>query len=121
MAESVIETLGALRQGAAASELDGELTRVVSAVRATAKAGKLQLTLTVKPAANGDTTTLVVLDDVKVTLPKVDRGGTIFYATPGDKLSRRDPRQPELGGLREAAPVVPLRDVNDRRDASADR
>lgn len=117
MADSILETLGALRQGGTAAELDEALSTLVGAVRATAKAGTLTLKLTIKPASKGDVATLVLEDAITVKPPALERGGTIFYAVKGDKLSRRDPRQPELGGLglREVAQIRDnIRDVEER-------
>lgn len=105
---NVLETLGVLRRGRFVEDLAAELGSVVTAVRATGKAGKLTVELTVKPAGKGDDVTLTVADKIVSRMPSPDIGETILYATADGALTRRDPRQGE---------IFEPRDVNDRRAA----
>lgn len=101
-------TLKAIRDGKLNLEAEERLREVIAAVQATGKAGKLTLTLIVKPATKGDTNALVVADQTKVTLPQAGAGETVLFATKDGGLSRRDQRQPELVGLREIKGHTPL-------------
>ena len=102
-----LQMLKELHNGAFDADAAAKLKEVVGAVRATGKTGKLTLTITVKPATKGDSNALVLGDAMKVTLPQLSAGETVFFATNEDALSRRDPRQPELKGLQEVIPMRP--------------
>jgi len=91
------DTLRELRAGRTLDELSEELNRLVGEVRKTGKSGKLLLTIEVKPASKGDIDTVIVTDDIKTKIPKLDRGGTLFFPTNENNLQRNDPRQKELG------------------------
>jgi hypothetical protein len=109
----VLETLKELRHGTFAAELEHELALLVDAVTHAAKAGKLTITLTIAPASKGNAETLLIHDTIAVKAPSLERGGTIMFPTAAGALSRRDPRQPELDGIREAPPAAagPLREA----------
>jgi hypothetical protein len=102
MERAFLDAVREIRNGASMAELGEQLTALVERVASTGKAGKLTYTLTVKPATAGDGHVLMVDDDIKVKLPVEKRGGTIFFSDDSFALSRKDPRQPELTGLREA-------------------
>ena len=99
---SFVETLHDLRKGAALAEAGDRLQALVAAVRDTGKAGKLTLTIEVKPT-KGDHDILTLHDGLKVALPEPDRGVTIMYATDHNTLQRQDPRQPALPDLRDVS------------------
>lgn len=100
MARQFLDTLRDIRQGAVIDELGEELAELVQAVRETGRRGELTFTLTVRPASKGNVDVLALEDSVKVKRPKPERGTSIVYAQPDGSLSRRDPRQPEMTGLR---------------------
>lgn len=104
----MLDTLGVLRRGRFVEDLAAELGSVVTAVRATGKAGKLTVELTVRPAGKGDDVTLTVADRIVSKMPGAEVGETILYATADGGLTRRDPRQGE---------IFEPRDVNERRAA----
>lgn len=81
------------RSGLAHEELTEGLQELVEAVVSERKAGKLVLTMTVKPNGDG---TVMVTDDVKVTAPKPTRGSSLFFVTPENNLQRQDPKQQSL-------------------------
>jgi len=110
--QSFVEVLKDVRQGAAIDDLTTHLTDLVESVRKTGRAGKITLTLTVKPAAKGEVNALMVDDAVSVKKPTMEHGTTVFFATAENGLSRRDPRQPELIDLRQPAPVAHLKDAS---------
>ena len=108
------ETILQINNGSTVVEMNEELAKVVAAVRATGKAGSLTLTLKVMPASKGSTEVLMVESGVKTKLPERERGSTVFYATPENRLVRNDPRQQMLP-LRVVdidSPARELKEVN---------
>jgi hypothetical protein len=53
--------------------------------------------LSLKPGKGGQ---IEVFDDIKVKSPKEERGSSIFFATPEGNLTRDDPKQLQIDGLR---------------------
>lgn len=90
------ETLRDLRAGRTQDELAEAMNQVVKAVRETGKVGEVTLTIRVKPASAGNTDTLMLSDAIKTKIPQLERGASIFFATPDNNLTRRDPNQREL-------------------------
>lgn len=107
MSQSFIDTVRELRGGESLQDLADELQGLVAQVRVTGRPGKLAYTLTVKPASKGNVDTLLLEDAITVKAPKLDRAATVMFATANNFLSRSDPRQPELAGLREVATMRP--------------
>jgi hypothetical protein len=89
------------RNGATHDECSDALQELVAAVTAANKAGKLTLTITIKPAGR-DSGALEVGAEVKLSPPKAVPGVAIFFATPENNLQRQDPRQATLA-LRDIA------------------
>lgn len=96
MAGKFFTTLRDLRAGETLSELDGAIAEVVSAVKATGKAGEVILKIKVRPPKKSSGVYLTVEDDVTVKVPKQDRADTIFFPTADNGLSRQDPSQMPL-------------------------
>ncbi|MEE4493533.1 hypothetical protein [Streptomyces sp. BE230] len=88
-------------------ELSTKLHELIEAIRETGKAGSLSLKIDIKPIAGTDGRTLTVTDTVAARLPKTERPKSIFFATDDGNLSRTDPRQPVITGLREVEPTTP--------------
>ena len=86
--------------GTTHEELSGALYDLAERVRETGKKGTLTLTVEVEPM-KGDTQVLVVYDQIKLRLPEFARPASVFYADDQGNLSRSNPDQPELAGLRE--------------------
>ena len=91
------QTLDALRYGTLADELTNKLQDLTAACATTGRAGAITLTLTLKPGKGGQ---IEVFDDVKLKLPKEERGSSLMFATPDNNLTREDPRQTSIEGLR---------------------
>jgi hypothetical protein len=100
-ARPFLDLLREHRNGLTHDELTEALQEVVAAVAEERKAGKLVLTINIKPHGDG---AVMVMDDVKVTKPRPTKGGALFFVTPENNLARQDPKQPNL----------PLREVGDR-------
>lgn len=112
---SYYEVLRELRAGQTIVELSEKLTEIVKAVRDTGKAGALTLTLKVKPASKGDEISALMLEEiVKAVTPEKDKSSTIFYANHENVLTRFDPRQPQLPGLK----VVDMPQSKDLKEVS---
>jgi type I site-specific restriction endonuclease len=92
-ARPFLDLLREHRNGVTHDELSQALQEVVAAVSTEGKAGKLQLTIAVKPHGDG---AVMVMDEVKVTVPKKTKGGSLFFVTPENNLARQDPKQPNL-------------------------
>lgn len=90
-------TVEALRFGTLGDELTDRLCDLTAACASTGRAGSITLTLQLKPGKGGQ---IEVFDDVKLKLPKEERGSSLMFATPENFLTREDPRQIEIEGLR---------------------
>jgi hypothetical protein len=93
------------RNGVAHDELSDALQECVAAAIQEGKTSTLTLKITVKPA-NVGAGALMVTDDIKTSLPKPEKGGSIFFASPENNLIRDDPKQHKLP-LQEISPRMP--------------
>jgi hypothetical protein len=91
------DTLRDLRGGAVLDELAEQMQHVVDAVSTTQAAGKLTLTITVKPQPGTDA--FLVADEIKATLPRQKSKGSLLFPTPEGNLQRLNPNQRELPGM----------------------
>jgi len=57
---------------------------------------QLVLKLKVKPSKTGP---FEIIDDIKLNMPKEDKGTSLMWPTPEGHLQSNDPRQNELPGL----------------------
>lgn len=104
------ETLVALNGGTTHAEASNLLADLVAAVRDTGKKGSLTLTVDLAPL-KGASNQLVVAAHVSVKAPKADSRTAVFFVDSNGGLSRNDPNQLELDGLRVVEPK-PARTVN---------
>jgi hypothetical protein len=91
------DTISQLRYGTLLDELTSELNTLVTKCESTGKAGELVLKIKLKPGSGGQ---IEVSDDLVVKSPKEPRGTTIMFSTPEGNLTREDPRQLKIEGLR---------------------
>ena len=96
------------RNGSTNDEIGDALRDLVAAVTDEGKAGKLVITIGIKPMGKSDG--LEVSCDIKATPPKPTPGVSIFFATPDNELQRNDPRQAAME-LREITPGTAHRGV----------
>lgn len=75
-------------------DLENSLDQIVVATQETGKAGKLSIEIEITP--NEKTGAIEVSGGIKVKLPQPNRKAAIFYVTPDNKLTRRDPRQLDM-------------------------
>jgi len=86
-------------RGRTHEELSEALWDLISRVEETHKKGSLTLTLSIEPLKENKDM-LAVTDEIKLKLPEFDRPGSIAYVDHDGNLSRNNPNQPELTGLR---------------------
>ena len=100
--ESFATVLTELRRGKTIDELGRQLKEVIAAVMHTGKKGQVQLTIDINPDKNMEESNQVyVTDKVKITLPQPDRASSTFFITEDFGLSRNDPRQLSMEGLKD--------------------
>jgi hypothetical protein len=88
------------RDGGLNAELSDAMAEVVSAVVDQEKQGTVTLKVTVAPVGDGGGNQVLISDEVKVAPPEPPRPKKLFFADSSGNVSRRDPRQNELPGLR---------------------
>ena len=104
------ETINALRFGTLSDELTDKLRDLVATCATTGKNGSISLNLTLKPGKGGQ---IEVFDEIKLKLPKEEKGSSLMFASPENNLQREDPRQMSLPELRrvETNPSTEVRKV----------
>ena len=100
MARPFLETFGQMRSGRLMEDCATGLQEIVNAVRITGKSGEMTIKIKVKPPKAGGAAYLMVEDSLSVKVPKLDHGDTVFFHTKDGGLSRQDPSQQELFGVR---------------------
>lgn len=103
MARPFADVLRDLRSGTLYDELTAQFGELAVAVRDTRKAGKITITLSMKP--NGDDSVFVT-DKVTASIPEAAKGDTLFFVTSSGSVVRSDPRQENLP-LRRVADTTP--------------
>jgi len=94
---ALLETLKQQRKGAFIEELEEKFSELVHSVHDVNKAGKITITLKLKPLKPGvESDTVTLEDEINLTTPKPDKKASVFYATPSGTLSRTDPNQMEM-------------------------
>lgn len=91
------QTIETLRFGTLGDELTDKLRDLTAVCATSGKAGTITLVLQLKPGKGGQ---IEVFDEVKLKLPKEEKGSSLMFATPENFLQREDPRQLQLEGLR---------------------
>ena len=104
MSRPFMDFLREHRSGSTHDELSDALQELVAAVTQEGKAGKLTLSISIKPAGR-DSGALEVAAEIKSAPPKQQPGVAIFFATPENNLIRQDPRQASME-LREIGPAT---------------
>lgn len=101
--------IATLEDGELSNDLSEQVRDIVARLNdvVAAQGGTPKGSLVLKIDFKLDSGVIETKADVKVTMPKQVRRKTVMYATPGNHLSRKNPKQQEL----------PFRDVNAGRDA----
>ena len=93
------DVLNSLRRGKTHREAGNLLQELIREVQATGRQGSLTLKLKVSRNKSG---MLEIDDTLSTVLPKPDRDSSLFFADDDGNLSKDDPRQPEIPGIRVA-------------------
>ncbi len=102
------------RRGDCLSDLSAAMREASKATQLTGKASTVTLKIKLAPTSSIKGA-ISVCDDIKVTLPKEDKGGSLFYGAEDGSLLRDDPKQQHLelktvtGGAKDGA--IELRKV----------
>jgi hypothetical protein len=111
-ARSFLDTLTKLRYGECVENLTQEMHQLLCAVNRTGRAGSLTLKIHVKPVDKGPSVERIEMrDDIKLNMPKPERGATFLFLDGANNPSTQDPRQPQLE-LRAVPAEKPAREVS---------
>jgi hypothetical protein len=91
------DTLAQLRYGKAAEELTEAMATLIAKCTETGGKGSITLKLSIAPGKSGQ---VEIVDTITSKLPEFTRSTSLFFVTPEGNLSRNDPRQGELPGVR---------------------
>ena len=112
---AILGVLTEHRKGEVLTDLSEALREVTEAVQLVGKSGSLTLKLKVA-CAQGTSNTLIISDEIKVTIPKAQKQGSVFYADSDNNLVRDDPDQTSLNlqivDLKKETQVVPVVNLN---------
>lgn len=101
-ARPALDLIGDLRRGKAAHELTEQLHDLIAACLDTGKKGELVLKLTVEPDTD-DETRMKVTDVIATKTPKRSQKPSLFFVDHDGNLTRSDPLQTSIDGVRDAA------------------
>ena len=112
-----LNIISAHKGGTIITDVSAALKQVTAAVQQTGRAGKVTLTMSLRPAGTGTVGTLVFEARVKAAAPETASPASIFYADEDFNLVREDPAQAKLD-LRvvEAEPKQPTESLRKAGD-----
>ncbi len=93
--EGAIGVLKDIRRGNVVAELDDAITEVVAAIEEN-QGGSGKVTLTIGVSYDNSTQAYKVTGKVVPVLPKKKEHASLFFATPGNKLTRANPNQRDM-------------------------
>lgn len=103
------DVLKEINGGDSHDELSDALNELVTAVNDTGRVGTLTYVVKVKPAGKNAHGNVIILDEVKIKLPQLDRAESVWFVTSDGNVSRENPNQLKFESLREVpAPAVPV-------------
>lgn len=82
-------------KGKSHDELSYRLRDLLEAIESTGKGGSITYRLTIKPEPRADHA-VVITDEIKSSVPNLDRPASIFFIDDSFRLQRNDPRQLSL-------------------------
>ena len=96
-AGEAIELLAQQRSGTLLAEVGEAASEIARLIRERGRgSGKVTVTIDLRAATKGAGKALSIAATVKTTMPRAEVEETLMYVGEDGKLSRRDPRQPEL-------------------------
>lgn len=107
------QLLGALNDGELHQDMSEDMREMVAKLHDHARehGGKPSATMTLTVEMKLDGGLIMVKAEAKTKLPKSERARSVFWATPENNLSRRNPRQPDLPGIRDVTSDTRVRSV----------
>jgi hypothetical protein len=97
------ELLTLIDRGAAHAEASEALHTLIASVQSTGRKGGMAIAIEIEPL-KGSTDQVIVKAQVSTKLPKQDPTSAMYFVDPKGNLSRQDPRQMEIEGLRVVEP-----------------
>lgn len=102
-----LDLIGDLRRGKTAHDLTEKLHTLIASCLDTGKKGDLILKLTVEPDPELDSQ-MRVRDAITLKAPERTVKPSLFFVDPDGNLTRTDPHQTTLDGLRDATSPTPI-------------
>lgn len=99
------------REGACAVEMGEALNELVDSVNMLGKAGKVTLTIKIKPSSRGQNQIVLVTDEISLTKPTPEPEPAVFFIDKNSNLSRANPAQPSLPLREVPKPSDELKEV----------
>lgn len=104
MKETIVNVLSRADHGLLLDDLNNRLEDVTAAVLRTGAKGKITIQIDLSKT-KGMNTGVEVRTTFKATAPEPVRPSDLYFADDEGMLSRKDPRQPELPGTTNVAPI----------------
>lgn len=116
MAQSFTDIMSQIRGGFALHEAGKKLQELVTAVRATNKAGEITFTIKVAPDKTDDRV-ITMKPSIKCKIPDKGFSEGIFFIGPDGRITKEDPAQVEMFSEREKNGIATI--GGERPDAAA--
>lgn len=94
--ETVVTVLGRADHGQLLDDANDLLSQITKAVKETGGKGKLTISIEVRTVKKTDA--LELSANVKADLPLPTRSSELYFSNEDGRVSRKDPRQPDLPG-----------------------
>lgn len=99
------------REGALAVELAEAMNDLVESVNILAKGGTLTLKISIKPSSRGNSSIVLVTDEITVKKPEPEPEPFVFFVDGNANLSRANPAQPSLPLREVPAPSDTIKEI----------
>jgi hypothetical protein len=112
--KSFIDSLVDHRDGGAYAELEEQFKKLNLAVQATGRKGSISVTLVVEPTTRKGEVIAINCDDIiTAKIPTNPKRSTVFFINADGTLTRNDPRQMTMAGVRDldAMPQPEAKDI----------
>ena len=100
MAKTLAERINEVAYGELSEKGGEKIVELIRDCRATGRAGSVTVTLKFIPGKAGQ---MHITGDLKITEPKKDKYESIMFDLPSGELSRDDPAQANLPGIRKVS------------------
>ena len=118
----IMRLLQGMGGGRVLDDLHDRLQKLLVAARTSHDKGKVVLTITVEPDADREIFQVNIHGDVTATIPHIKRTGDRFYLTDEGRLTKRNPRQPEMpANTVQMPPPEERNDLDGKSQAAGER